>query len=158
MKGLLGILKSSKKRTKNSIQLLWYLRLTCFCSFFGRIWRHQQDISKLGDLKNGTGRQKGVPKGADDPICIRKLVLVIIKILAHHQEILIDNFENVDIIFQKIIHGIKRNLCNGPMCWCHQGSSSQVWKSISCWLEIDYPSSSAVGSQKISNLDPNDVE
>ena len=26
------------------------LGLTCFCSFFGRNWRHQKDISKLTDL------------------------------------------------------------------------------------------------------------
>ena len=27
-----------------------YLKLICFRSFFGRIWRHQKDISKLNDL------------------------------------------------------------------------------------------------------------
>ena len=32
--------------------LLWYLRLTCFCSFFGRNWRHQKDNSILTDLSN----------------------------------------------------------------------------------------------------------
>ena len=32
-------------------RVLWYLRLICFCSFFGRIWRHQHDILKLIDLK-----------------------------------------------------------------------------------------------------------
>ena len=42
-KGRFGILNSSKKRTKNST-------MTCFRSFFGRIWRHQKDISKLTDL------------------------------------------------------------------------------------------------------------
>ena len=34
----------------NSTLLLWNLRLTCFCLFFGRNWRHQKDISKLTDL------------------------------------------------------------------------------------------------------------
>ena len=49
-KGLFGILNSSKKRTKKLTNLLWYLRSTCFRSFFGRIWRYQKDISKLTDL------------------------------------------------------------------------------------------------------------
>ena len=34
----------------NSTLLLWYLKSTCFCSFFGRNWRHNKDISKLSDL------------------------------------------------------------------------------------------------------------
>ena len=29
---------------------LWYLRSTCYRSFFGRNWRHQKDASKLTDL------------------------------------------------------------------------------------------------------------
>ena len=31
---------------------LWYLRLTCFCSLFGKNWRHQKDNSILTDLSN----------------------------------------------------------------------------------------------------------
>ena len=32
-----------KNERNNSTELLWYLRSTCFCSFFGRIWRHQKN-------------------------------------------------------------------------------------------------------------------
>ena len=39
-----------KNEQTNSTLLLWYLRSTCFCSFFGRNWRQQKDISKLTDL------------------------------------------------------------------------------------------------------------
>ena len=39
-----------KNERKNLTLLLWYLRLTCFHSFFGRNWRQQKDISKLNDL------------------------------------------------------------------------------------------------------------
>ena len=39
-----------KNERMNLTLLLWYLRLTCFRSFFGRNWRHQKDISKLTDL------------------------------------------------------------------------------------------------------------
>ena len=39
-----------KNERTNSTLLLWYLRSTCFCSFFGRNWRQQKDISKLTDL------------------------------------------------------------------------------------------------------------
>ena len=39
-----------KNKQMNSTLLLWYLRSTCFRSFFGRNWRHQKDISKLTDL------------------------------------------------------------------------------------------------------------
>ena len=35
---------------KNNQKRLWYLRLTCFCSVFGRNWRHQKDILKINDL------------------------------------------------------------------------------------------------------------
>ena len=42
-----------KNEQMNSILLLWYLRSTCFRSFFGRNWRHQKDISKLTDLYYG---------------------------------------------------------------------------------------------------------
>ena len=31
-------------------QIRRYYLSTCFCSFFGRRWRHQKDISKLTDL------------------------------------------------------------------------------------------------------------
>ena len=44
---------SSKNEQMNSTLLLWCLRLTCFCSFIGRNWRHQKDISKLTDLQEG---------------------------------------------------------------------------------------------------------
>ena len=27
-----------------------FIRLTCFCSFFGRIWRHRKDVLKLTNL------------------------------------------------------------------------------------------------------------
>ena len=44
-----------KNEQTNSTLLIWYLRSTCFCSFFGRNCRHQNqhqnDISKLTDLK-----------------------------------------------------------------------------------------------------------
>ena len=43
-KGLFG------NERKNLTLLLWNLRSICFCSFFGRNWRHQKDISKLTDL------------------------------------------------------------------------------------------------------------
>ena len=39
-----------KNEQTNSTLLLWYLRSTCFCSYFGGNWRHQKDISKLIDL------------------------------------------------------------------------------------------------------------
>ena len=39
-----------KSKWMTSTSLLWNLRLTYFCSFFGRNWRHQKDISKLTDL------------------------------------------------------------------------------------------------------------
>ena len=39
-----------KNERKISTWLLWFLRPTCFPLFFGRIWRHQKDISKLIDL------------------------------------------------------------------------------------------------------------
>ena len=39
-----------KNERRNSTLLLWYLRLTCFRSFFGENWRHQKDVSKLTDL------------------------------------------------------------------------------------------------------------
>ena len=32
-----------KTKQMNSILLLWNLRLTCFCSFFGGNWRHQKN-------------------------------------------------------------------------------------------------------------------
>ena len=38
------------QKTKEQIQL--YCLSTCFCSFFGKKWRHQKDISKLIDLYN----------------------------------------------------------------------------------------------------------
>ena len=41
---------SSKKERINSTLLLWNLRSTCFCSFFGKNWRNQKNISKLPDL------------------------------------------------------------------------------------------------------------
>ena len=31
-----------KNQRTNSTLLLWYLGSTCFCSFFGRNWRHQK--------------------------------------------------------------------------------------------------------------------
>ena len=39
-----------KNERTNSTLFLWYLRLTCFCSFYGRNRRHQNTISKLTDL------------------------------------------------------------------------------------------------------------
>ena len=39
-----------KNEPMNSTLLLWYLRSTCFCSLFGRNWRHQKDILKLTDF------------------------------------------------------------------------------------------------------------
>ena len=41
----------SKNEQTNSTLLLWYLRSTCFCLFFGRNRRHQKDITKLTDLQ-----------------------------------------------------------------------------------------------------------
>ena len=38
-----------KNELTNSTSLLWCLRSTRLCSFFGRNWRHQKDISKLTD-------------------------------------------------------------------------------------------------------------
>ena len=55
-KGLVGLLSSSKKGTKKiQPRVLWYLRSTCFCSFFGRIEdtkksRHHKVLSKVTDL------------------------------------------------------------------------------------------------------------
>ena len=40
-----------KTERKNATLLLWYLKSNCFRSFFGRIERHQKDISKLADLQ-----------------------------------------------------------------------------------------------------------
>ena len=40
----------TKNERMNLTLLLWYLRLTCFRSVFGRNWRRQKDISKLTDL------------------------------------------------------------------------------------------------------------
>ena len=39
-----------KNKRKNFTLLLLNLRSTCFHSFFGGIWRHQKDISKIPDL------------------------------------------------------------------------------------------------------------
>ena len=50
--GFIVQMKTLKFSFKNSWSLLWYLRLTCFCSFFGRNWRHQKDSSKLTDLSS----------------------------------------------------------------------------------------------------------
>ena len=39
-----------KKRMNEFYLLLWNLRWTCFCSFFGGNWRPQKDASKSSDL------------------------------------------------------------------------------------------------------------
>ena len=49
-KCLFGIFNFSKKRTKNSTWLQWYLKSNCFRSFFWKNWRHQKEIPKLFDL------------------------------------------------------------------------------------------------------------
>ena len=49
-KCLFGIFNSPKKRTKNLSLLLWYIKLNCFRSFFGRIEDTKKYISKLTDL------------------------------------------------------------------------------------------------------------
>ena len=48
-KCLFGIFNSPKKRTKNLSLLLWYIKLNCFRSFFGRIEDTKKYISKLTD-------------------------------------------------------------------------------------------------------------
>ena len=44
------ISSSQRKKKKVNEQIRRYYLSTCFCSFFGRRWRHQKDISKLIDL------------------------------------------------------------------------------------------------------------
>ena len=48
-----------KNEQMNSTLLLWYLRSTCFCSFFGRNQRHQKNISKLNDLYQSICNARG---------------------------------------------------------------------------------------------------
>ena len=52
VKTILGRLCKFLWPSQKSWTLQWYLRSTCFHSFFGRIWRHQKDISKYTDLQN----------------------------------------------------------------------------------------------------------
>ena len=49
-KGLFGILNSSKKQTKKFDLTIMIPQVDLFLFVFGRIWRHQKDISKLTDL------------------------------------------------------------------------------------------------------------
>ena len=49
-KGLFGILNSSKNRTQKFDLTTVIPQLDWFSLDFGRIWRHQKDISKLTDL------------------------------------------------------------------------------------------------------------
>ena len=48
--GFWCLLFPPKNEQKNFTLLLWYLKLTCFRSFFGGNIRHQKTISKLSDL------------------------------------------------------------------------------------------------------------